>query len=82
MQNDRVDNWYRKHGQEPPERVSHDLVPDDIKNRVKELKPTNWRQNGNRLIADTEMGQLVQFLPTDKLLTGTDENGLPIFKTL
>lgn len=78
MHNDKIDNWYRKQGQEPPERISHDLTPDDISERVKPLNPTNWRQEGNKLIADTDMGKLVQFIPTNLLFNGVDKNGLPI----
>lgn len=52
---------------------------DDIRANMKSVNPRNWRQAGNQLIADTDIGELVQTIPTTHLLDGTDENGLPKF---
>lgn len=79
MQND---SFYIKHGQQPPEHINHELTPDDISEKVKRLTPTNWRAEGNRLIADTPMGPLVQLIPPDHLFTGTDKQGLPKFRII
>ena len=49
---------------------------------MKQLKPNSWKLEGNKLIGETEYGPLVQFIPTDRVLTGTDDNGLPIFKQI
>lgn len=76
------DAWYQKHGHEPPEHIPHDLTPEDIKHRVKSVRPVNWRAEGNRLIADTDVGELVQFIPTSHIFTGTDEKGLPTFRKI
>ena len=79
---EKTNAWFRKQGKTPPEHISHEMTPDDIKDKVQPLKPTNWRQEGNLLKADTEMGELVQVLPTDRILTGTNDQGLPILKRI
>jgi hypothetical protein len=70
--------FFEKHGLKPPEHISHEMTPDDISKKVERVSMTNWRQEGNRLICDTEMGPLVNYIPTDLLLTGTDLHGLPV----
>lgn len=70
-------NW----GVALPSRESHGLSVDDIAKRVEKLSPTNWRLEGNKLIADTEMGPLINYIPTDYILTGV-ENNLPILKKI
>lgn len=76
------DQWYIRQGVTPPERISHDLSVDDIDKHVKSLNPRNWRAEGNLLIADTDVGPLRQYIPTDHIFTGVDEKGLPTFKKL
>lgn len=76
------DGWYIRRGLTPPERVGHDLVPDDIKDRVKSVNPRNWRAEGNLLIADTDVGELKQPFDPAYLFTGTDKKGLPTFRKL
>lgn len=73
---------YEKLDIAPPTVTSHEVTPDDIRARLERLTPTNWRLEGNQLIADTELGELVQHISTDYILTGTDENGLPILKKI
>jgi len=70
-------NEFAEWGKEPPTSEGHG-TDRDISEQMKPLKPRNWRMEGNRLIADTEMGELVQFISTDYILTGTDEDGKPI----
>lgn len=55
---------------------------EDIRANLKSVNPRNWRLQGNHLIADTDLGELRQTIPTNYILTGTDENGLPTFKKL
>ena len=55
---------------------------DDIRANLKELRPKSWRLEGNRLIGETEMGPLVQMIPTDYILKGTDDKGLPILEKI
>jgi hypothetical protein len=76
------DSWYERHGAKPPEHILHDVTPDDLPKKMRRLKATNWRQEGNKLIADTEMGPLINFLPTDVILDGVDNEGLPKFRKL
>jgi hypothetical protein len=76
------DAWFHKQGVAPPERIQHDLTPDDIQERVQSINPKNYRAEGDRLIADTDVGTLVQYIPTTHIFTGTDENGLPTFRKL
>lgn len=70
---------YERWGKQPPTHDPHG-TDKDIKENMKPLRPTKWRQEGNKLIGDTEMGRVVQFVPTDMILQGTDEKGLPILK--
>lgn len=74
-------NWFRRQGKTPPEHISHDLTPDDISQRVKNLNPRNWHLKGNQLIADTDMGKLSQNIPPNYIMIG-EENGLPKFKKI
>lgn len=57
-------------------------TPDDIRGNLKSINPRNWRQQGDKLIAETDIGPLINFLPTNIQLQGTDEDGLPTFKKL
>jgi hypothetical protein len=65
-----------------PAHDSHgtDSLENPISGNLKSVNPRNWRQQGNLLKADTDMGELVQTIPMDYLLDGTDEKGLPRFK--
>lgn len=74
------DQWFIRHGITPPEHISHDLNVDDISKVVKPGNPRNWRAEGDRLIADTDFGPLVQRIPTSHLFVGVDKKGLPMFK--
>lgn len=76
------DDWYRKHNVEPPGKTAHGITPDEIQEKLIPLKPHSWRLEGNKLIAKTDMGELINFIPTDYILTGTDENGLPTFRKI
>jgi hypothetical protein len=73
------DKWYEKKGVTPPSHQPH-LTLDDLTARLTPLKLHSWRQDGNKLIGQSEMGEVVNFLPTDVMLTGTDDKGLPVFK--
>ena len=79
MLNDNEKEMYERWGKNPPTHDPHGTA-EDIKENLKPIRPTKWRQEGNKLIGDTEMGRVVQFVPTDMMLQGTDEKGLPILK--
>lgn len=74
------DQWYTRRGLVPPEHISHEMTPEDISDKVEPINPRNWHAEGNRLMCDTDMGLLVQLIPTDHIFTGTDAKGLPTFR--
>jgi hypothetical protein len=76
---DRIAAFYKKHNVKPPEHINHGFKIDDIKSVLKELRPNEWRLEGNTLIGKTEMGEIRQTIPTDYICTGTDD-GLPILQ--
>lgn len=53
---------------------------EDIREKLKPLKPNSWTLEGNKLVGKTEMGPLIQYIPTDYICKGADENGLPILE--
>lgn len=71
----------RKWGVPLPTADAHG-TPEEIQANMKQLLPNDWRMEGNKLIGRTEMGELVQYIPTDYVLVGSDEKGLPIFQKI
>lgn len=69
-------DYWREYEIKPPEATAHG-TEEEILSNLKQLKPNTWHLEGNKLIGMTEMGKLVQFIPTDYICTGTDSNGLP-----
>jgi len=65
-----------------PAKVTPHGSDKDISEYLKPEMPTTWRQVGNQLIGESEKGQFSQTIPTNKLLIGSDEKGLPIFKDI
>lgn len=82
MLDDKTRAWFEKNNLKPPEHIFHDLTPDDISKRVERAQLLEWRQEGNRLICKTNFGELVNHIPTDMMMTGTDKQGLPILTKL
>lgn len=76
------DKWFQKNGITPPSHISHEVTDEELIKKMKPLKPRNWRLQGNQLIADTEMGPLVNIIDPSYILTGTDAEGLPILTKL
>lgn len=74
-------DFIRKLGAAPPIATPH-VTEEEILKNMKQLKPNSWRLEGNKLIGDTEMGRLVQFIPTDYICKGTDDKGLPILEKI
>lgn len=74
-------DFIRKIGGTPPVAIPH-MTEEEIQKNMKELKPNSWKLEGNKLIGETEFGPLVQFIPTDYILTGTDDKGLPVLKKI
>lgn len=61
-----------------PPSVSEHGTDEDIREKLKPLKVTSWHMEGNKLIGQTEMGEVVNYLSTDIIMTGVDEDNLPI----
>lgn len=68
----------------PPTRDPHgeDSWAHPASARLKSANPRNWRLFGNELTADTDFGKYVHFIPTDLIMTGIDDDGLPILKKI
>lgn len=62
------------HGTDSPE--------SPISDRLEKLQLRNWRLKGNKLIADSPVGEFAHIIPPDYIMTGTDSNGLPILKKI
>ena len=82
MNDDKTLSWFNRKGLTPPEHISHDISLDDISKKLKPLKPHSWRLEGNKLIAKTDVGELVNYIPTNYILVGTDKQGLPKFEEI
>lgn len=55
---------------------------EDIRSNLKPVKAHSWRMEGaGVLVADTEMGKLVQNIGTDYICVG-EKNDLPILRKL
>lgn len=68
-------------GVTPPKVTPHGM-PEDIRGNLTKLMPNKWRLSGNTLIGESEQGVIKQTIPTDYILTGSDMNGLPVFKKI
>ena len=77
MYNEKEISWFHQVGQKPPEHTPHGDA-NEIRSNMRELKPKSWHMEGNKLIGMTEMGPIVQMLPTNYICKGTDKSGLPI----
>lgn len=82
MQNDKTNQWFERHGLTPPTHIPHGVNPDDLAARLRPLKARSWRLEGNRLIAETDMGKVVNYIDPGVIMTGVDENNLPVFKRI
>lgn len=74
--------WFDKHGKDRPKHQPHG-TEEEIERSIIKLMPSKWKQEGNQLIGEVADGtRVVQTIPTNYLLTGTDDGGLPTFKKL
>jgi len=74
-------DFFNKYKLTPPETVSHG-TEDDISKKVTKLECRNWRLEGNRLIADTDMGPLVNIIPSNFIMTGVDNENMPVLEEI
>lgn len=77
MHDERELKFYDFYGKARPTSEAHGSV-EDIVERLVPAKPRQWRQEGNTIITDTEIGPLTHFIPVDMTLQGTDDDGMPI----
>ena len=75
-------DYYRKTLKVEPPRFTTHVTEEEMIANMKKLKPKTWILRGNQLEGMTEVGKLVQTIPTDYILKGTDEKGLPIFEKI
>lgn len=75
---------YEALGVPPPTSDGHayDTPENPISKQIPRPVVTKWYQRGNELVAETDMGEFVNFLPTDIQLKGTNENNLPILEKM
>ena len=72
---------YRKLGVPLPVATAHG-TEEEIKEQMSKYTPTNWELRGNELVGYTEMGKVVQKIPTDYVCHGMDDKGMPILKKI
>jgi hypothetical protein len=82
MQDEKARQWFERHNLTPPSHTAHGVTPDNIHDKLVPLRAYSWRLEGNRLIARTNMGDLVNYIDPNYIMTGVDENNLPVFKRL
>lgn len=82
MQDEKTLKWFEKHGAAPPSHTPHGVSADDLGEKLKPVKIRSWRLEGNRLVAKTDMGELVNYIDPGVIMTGVDERNLPIFKRI
>lgn len=77
--------WFDKHGKPRPVHEEHaeDSKENPLSSRLKRVQASNWRMEGpGKLVADTDMGPLVQWIPHEYVCEGTDNNGHPILRKI
>lgn len=74
-------DFFRKLGVPIPNSAAHG-TDEDIRAKLKPMKFTTWRTEGNLLIGDGPAGKFVQKIPTDYICKGTDDKGLPILEKI
>jgi hypothetical protein len=73
--------WYEQQGKIPPRHEPHGTEEDIAKN-MRKLVPTDWKLVGNELRGTTEVGEIVQRIPPNYIMTGIGDDGLPILEKI
>lgn len=82
MRNEKtVEELYEELGLTPPESIKH-LTEDELRDMLKVKSSHRWSQRGNILHCTCEIGSHSTRIPTNQILQGTDEKGLPILKKI
>lgn len=76
-------NWLEKNANVQPYFAAHG-TDEDIQAKMTKLLPKKWTMQGNRLIGETEMGEVTLNTPTDMILISSepDSKGLPQLKKI
>ena len=74
-------DFFTKRNLTVPSSTPHGL-DEDIREKIKAVKPTSWRMEGNKLIGQSELGEVAQYISTEYILKGTDKEGLPILEKI
>lgn len=82
MNDEKTVQWYERRGVTPPSSTPHGVKLDDLGDRLRPLKARSWKLEGNRLIAKTDLGDVVNYIDPGVIMTGVDERNLPVFKRL
>lgn len=78
---EKIKKQFEEWGKTPPTHEPHG-TEEDIKKNLQTLYPNSWSLEGNLLRGQTAMGELVQTIPPNYILKGTDERGLPILEKI
>lgn len=82
MANKDGENWYQRHGVKEPESIPHG-TEENITAKLSGTVHGEWIQMGNTLICrKCPNNHSTEPIPVDRILIGTDDNGLPILKKL
>ncbi len=81
MLDDKTKQWFERHNLTPPSHTPHGNL-DDLADKMRPVKIRSWRLEGNRLVAETDMGRLVNYIDPNVIMTGVDDNNLPIFRRI
>lgn len=77
--------WYDYHKVARPSHEEHglrDTFELPLSKQMKPGNPRNWHLKGNVLHCDTDFGPLAQRIPPNYIMSGTSEDGRPVFKKL
>lgn len=75
-------DYFRKVLNAPPPATASHATEEEISEKLKPVEMTNWRLEGNKLIAQTELGEVVNFIDPSYICEGTDNRGFPILKKI
>lgn len=78
MHDDKTLKWFDRMGVSRPQSQQHAVTPDNIAEKLTPLRAQKWRLEGNKLIATTDFGEVVNFIPTNYICKGMDDKGMPI----
>ena len=76
------EDQFRKWGVPLPEYHTHGTET-DLESLREQLMPNEWHLEGNELVGKTLQGHVImQRIPTNYILTGTDSDGLPMLREI